>query len=308
MATLISVEEIRGRSGQTTISTDSVTSTEIRKYRVYFSSTDATSDEAKNATGVPSYYDAIGGKKLLEKSAEADNEDPKIWLVTCNYSVPQNKDDGSGEGDTAKRNIRISGGSVPYEIETHRDWSGKTLATSAGEWFTGLKFTLYDERMTIAYDTVEPDWENIVGQCGMVHNAELTITINGQTRTFPDGSILYESYSYDATVIPNTGGTITKATSVTLNFRIRNSLFDTSETGWYPWRLTLDDAGTYYLNGPTPDVGEPTQLIDVNKNPLPYPSWLDGHGKKYVSGTKKKLEFDILKRDDLSALFASIET
>jgi hypothetical protein len=311
--TIVEVKELPGKTGSATISPGSVTADEVRKFSVRYDSPGASATEAKNAEGVPPYMSTLGDTALrvMNKQATQVEDRPDLFVVTVNYSLPQPGQNEKKTEESTKWNIKISGSAVPREIDPRTDWSGKKIATSAGEPFTGQTKTLYDEHIVVSYDTYEPVWDDIVKWCGFVHIAETTLAVNGVDRVFPLGSLLYNSYEWSET--RDIEGA--SATSITLHLLFRNSMFAISgDENWYPWRLVYDDVGSYYKVS-----GGVTPFPDANNNPLKYGNYLNGHG--YPLGTNstggtggtvitsvQKLQFDVFKRDDLSPLFAEIGT
>ena len=210
MATALKVEEISGRTGEDTIAVGSTTGTRVRMYRVYFDVLDATENDAVSASAggvsIPYLWTALGTGTyetmymLLNVRGEHDKNDPSVWTITCNYSIPAPGQNKPAAG-SAKFNISINGTSVVHEEEVLQDGNGKPIRnTSKVAYSPSLKQDVYNERITVSYDTYSPDWATLKACRGHSNDAAITMTINGHPRVFAINTLKLDATEWSGTV------------------------------------------------------------------------------------------------------------
>lgn len=192
MATLKYVEALRGHTANRDVGS-SITATEVRKYNVFFTGTDATGADAMTASGVPQIGATLGTLVCNNQTAEA-LDDCSVWLVTNTYSLPQPGEEAKPSGeDTWAINITVN--SVMYEYEAQFDADGNPIQNTAGDPITGIMRPKYDEEMTITYRSTEVNSSGIDACIGKTNSVEITLTINGQEFVYPVNTMLFSDYS-----------------------------------------------------------------------------------------------------------------
>jgi hypothetical protein len=265
MPTCVKVDAMRGHTGQLDV-TRTVSGQEIRKYRVYFNDKSANSldaikgDDGTNA--VPPYGAVLSsGYAVSSKSAEQDSSDPRIWIVTVTFTLPVPGEESRpvADPDVVRWAIDITANPVPYEVEIQRDIDGKQILNSAGDPISGVTTSKYDTDWTFSFTAETIDFFGIDECLGAINAADVAMTINGQTRTFPALSLRFVDYSLAYTLDPD-GNTYPK-----LVYKLRH------RSGG--WRRQIADKGFRQII-----LGHPHVILGEDGNPVPTAQYLNGTG------------------------------
>lgn len=171
---------------------------ESRVYCVYYTDYTASSLDARNAAGVPAWGDVLTGYALacVEKYAEPDPGDQKVWRVTATFRTPQvnMQTPNPDPGTVHKWNISKTIVPQPMELPVTQDISGKIIANCIGEPPNPpLTGTTYDFQVNIGFDTDAADQSNIESCLGKVNLDDVTLTIGGVNWDFPSGELKLQS-------------------------------------------------------------------------------------------------------------------
>jgi hypothetical protein len=135
---IVSVTEMRGRSGGNNVK---LKGTRRAKYRVKTDSITHGPDEIYNASGIPEWWTVDpegGGRYVQDKSAEQSEENPKYWVVTVEYTTPDegNNEDGDDPPDpsdpTTRRPI-LNRSTWKYTKNVIKDQPGNLIVNAAGQ-------------------------------------------------------------------------------------------------------------------------------------------------------------------------------
>ncbi len=168
------------------------------KYKVYFTDTSATSIDAYDATGVPLWGTQLGttGAYLLEKSAQPDDNDQNIWIVTITYrtlQANQQQPRFNPTTDHGKWNIIKNVIPCPVEIPIQMDANGESIVNFLGEVPNPpLTRVQYDMQFNISFSTDSFDQTNIEACKGKTNSETVVLTVGGVGWTSDPGSLVFQ--------------------------------------------------------------------------------------------------------------------
>jgi hypothetical protein len=207
----------RGKEGAKTGAFGVIGSTveSVDRYRVEFAEPTATPLDAANAdagggNAIPAFYAALGPLKALTKTVTM-LDDPRMWQVEVKYGVAiPGTEPAPATPDPAGERwaINISVAAVPFEVEIQRDINGDMIENTAGDPVTGITEPQSDEEILISFTTNVVDYDGIdaaygASGRGAINSVDVTMTINGQSRTFLARTLRFIEYSENVTVDPS---------------------------------------------------------------------------------------------------------
>ena len=135
---IVSVSELRGRSGGNNVKLEGK---RRARFLVKTNSTTHGPEDIYNASGIPAFWAADpegGGRFALDKSAEQKEENPLYWVVTVEYGIPPEGEDGGDPPDpadpTTRRPIWFRG-TWKYTKNVIRDKDNNLIVNTAGAPF-----------------------------------------------------------------------------------------------------------------------------------------------------------------------------
>jgi hypothetical protein len=275
MATLVRVDEIRNKVADVTVGT-TITASQERKFHVEYSDYTVEPVDAVYATGIPAFGEALGSGSLVlkRKTAEQNADKPELFTVTCTYEFPTPGEEAAPDNpdpDGERWAIDITIQSLMFEVETQKDAYDNPITNSAYHPISGVMTRRYDTEVVVSFTTNVIDWDGIDLCLGKVNSAPVVMTINGQSRTFATGTLLFDRYALQ-TVLDDTG---------TQRPRMTYVLLHRLET----WRRRLADKGLYelYVN-PADSSLMRIPIRDGEGNQITVPVNLDGEGGQAVPG------------------------
>lgn len=135
---IVSVSEIRGRSGGSNVKLEGK---RRARYRVKTNALTHGPEDIYLAAGVPAWWAADpegGGRFVQDKSAEQDDRNPYYWIVTVEYAVPPEGEDGDSPPDPEDPETRRPiwfRGTWKYTKNIIKDKDDKLLVNTAGQPF-----------------------------------------------------------------------------------------------------------------------------------------------------------------------------
>lgn len=310
----------------------------VRIYRVHTDDPLMDALAATNTSLLPSMYSSYStsltsdrGATLRDISAERDDNDPKIWIVTCSYSNERRPlrasehladvgggaggggSGGSSRGSETEQNplLRVPDvqfGAQKYQEPYERDYYGKPVLLASGERPDPMP--MRDKtRQTITVTRNEPGFNARVAReyFDTLNDRELrvagnrfptaTLKVDSITGTLKfENNYLFYTITYSLSVLqPETVDRVLDAQSPTL-------LFSESVSGW----------DQLILNAGYRQVNAAGQLIDIlieGTGAAPSKPWLlDENGRAYSAQAAANtdnaiyLEFRPYRRRDLRAL------
>jgi hypothetical protein len=288
--TCVSVSFAKGRTGSFSV-LNSGSATEEETYRVVFDGVGSTAQMAMVASdgtnSVPGFNQVLGVLVLTTKSAEQRSESPLEWTVKCTYTMQQpGQQSKPDDPDVEKWAITANGDSVPYETEIFKKPDGTWISNTAGDLINGVMETLYDEEITFEYTTTSVPFTDLDACKGRANNADIVITMNGESVTYVAGTLKLDAYSYTYTRDVNGE----QYPRIKLRFLFRGE----------GWVRKVPNMGYRKLTDDGP------MMIDPDA-PQPFPLTADGTDKLDV--TDAVLTVDVPPREaDFTSLLSGLDT
>lgn len=267
MATCKHVELRQGRKGNARIDRNT-TGQLIDEYLVYFSDNTATQIDAMNADSgthgaVPLMFATSGEWVVTQKEVEQTEDDPTQWKVTVTYTLPIPGVEPAPSDPTGQRwAIEININTIAYEYEIQQNVFGSQIVNTAGDPIENVTVPRYSEELTISFTADVIDWSGVdlsfgtLGR-GSTNSVAVTMTINGQSRTFAIGTLLFQNFSFSIVQDP----TAVNYPRVTYRLSWRAD----------GWDRVLANKG---VNGLVASSGAKFPLIDARGNQVSSPVYL----------------------------------
>jgi hypothetical protein len=196
---------------------------------------------------------------------------------------------------STKWNINVKVSPSLYEQDEYVDVNNKPVVSTAFEFMNPtLKRTYFDDDIRIDFDSSGVDMANIALCKGKYNVSAATMTINGLSRTFVAGTLLFMAPSYET-------------------IRVGSPPYDWKNSYWFRYREDgwvdqVADRGMLQLDGSTPPKQIPCTSYGV---PVAQPVLLHQGKQKTlpaigVVATADVLTFDMHGGEDFTGLLESI--
>jgi hypothetical protein len=279
--------------------------TETQHWQVaYSTAAEFSCGSALSASGLPtigSAHPIITDMVCVGLEPARNNDSPNICDVTVTYQTLPASDD---EGESGIWAINVSSKGISYTEDVHEDRNKAPIKNSAGQAFDPpAKKTYHDEEISVSYRCLPSamDFGLFSDLRGKINNDEITLTIYGQTRTFPPKTLYMANADYSTAV-----GQGTRYYDCSLVLHYRSQLDDDGqEVGWTD---LITDRGYLELN-------DDDELVPIKIKTGPYKgqekttfSYLDGEGHELAAGEQcVRLPFEIKDEAAFAPLLAGVE-
>lgn len=248
------------------------------------SAVDPTSGLAVPQIGTTVSVGGIAAFKVTRVMPKRSTESSLVFEIQIEYTVKFNVQPGSAN----KWNINLKFSGQKTTQQAYQDKDGNDIANTAGQPYDpSVSETLYDEVVTISYDTTDPP--DLSSLRGKVNSDDISFTISGLERGYTARMLLLEDGDVSATFTLSDFTTIVWKVNLVFVYRA-----DT-------WVDHILDQGYYQING----SGELIPCLDEHGNPINAPARLDGSGAQITDPTASPhySAFKIEGEAALSSLF-----
>jgi hypothetical protein len=172
----------------------------VWSYQVeYASATDATIIDASTAddgtTAIPAKSATVTVSgftyRVKTKDVERDADNPHVFTARVTISDAEDDQQSGGGSGGEKLNVDLQIDDEVSEEPVYTDRNDKPIVNTAGQPFSNQPTKrIFDERVTINFQTGLVDQHNIELCKGRVNKSAVTVSVRGYTRTFAKGTLL----------------------------------------------------------------------------------------------------------------------